>query len=173
MFTKSTVIILGAGASFECDMPLGGTLRDEIAKGLNFFFGEGGQLKLGDALLYELLKSRHKDDHKNMFHTARTIAGAARHFPSIDEVLHYFRKQALAVDIGKLAIVYYILGAEANSGLGIGSGNAAPDLGKLHESWYGQFFSLAIAGIDQADITQIFDKVTFINFNYDRTLESK
>jgi hypothetical protein len=95
MFRKSTVIILGAGASFECDMPLGGTLRNEIAKGLNFRFGEGGEMESGDASLYQLLAARHKDDRKSMFQTARTIAGAASDFPSIDEVLHYFRKQPL------------------------------------------------------------------------------
>ena len=122
MFKKPTVVILGAGASHECGMPLGANLRNEIASGLNFYFGEGGTLRLGDSLLYELLKARHKDDHKNMFATARSIAGAASDFPSIDEVLHYFRKQPLAVDIGKLAIVYYILAAEARSGVRIEPG---------------------------------------------------
>jgi hypothetical protein len=166
---KPTVVILGAGASYECGMPLGSKLRDTIADGLAFYFGEDVFFKSGDAALYELLKQHYGHDHENMLLTARNIASAGKDFPSIDEVLRYFQKQPLAVDIGKLAVAYYILAAETNSRLG----KTVPGLhlAELSQSWYAQFFSIAISGLDREGIATLFDNVTFINFNYDRTLE--
>jgi len=168
VFKNPTVLILGAGASCECGMPLGGALRDRIADGLNFRFDDDSRMKSGDGSLYELLKNHYKSNYNDALWSGRRIAGAAKDFPSIDELLHFLRKETVAVDIGKLAIVYYILGYENNFRT---PQTGQPDFGGLSESWYAQFFSMAISGVNKEDIVKIFDNVTFINFNYDRTLE--
>jgi hypothetical protein len=43
MFNKNVLFIVGAGASAECGMPVGRTLRDAIAKDADIRFADGGR----------------------------------------------------------------------------------------------------------------------------------
>ena len=45
------------------------------------------------------------------------------------------------------------------------------DVGKLRGTWYDDFFSMAMSGLTKEQIEGIFANVSFINFNYDRSLE--
>jgi hypothetical protein len=168
MFKIPTVVILGAGASHECGLPLGTHLRNNIAQGLKLR-EERGNFIPSDRTIYVLLQRRFK--HQPVFGTGNDLALAARNFPSIDEVLHYFGKDALAVEIGKLAIVCNILLAENESKLAISRETGKANLEGLYGTWYDAFFSLAISGLQKEEMPQIFQNVSFINFNYDRTLE--
>jgi hypothetical protein len=102
---------------------------------------------------------------------SNALSMAAINFASIDEALHYFGDQTDVVDIGKLAIVTTILEAENNSVLAIDRDTGRPVIEKMCGTWYESLFSTAISGLKKQEISQIFDNVCFVNFNYDRTLE--
>ena len=54
MFNKKTLIVVGAGASKEVDMPTGKELKEIIADALNYEFNNSSLIK-GDRLIYEAI----------------------------------------------------------------------------------------------------------------------
>lgn len=60
LFKKQTVFVVGAGASAECSLPGGASLRDAIGEGLKFWHGRGGRLEHGDQDLLDMLARRAK-----------------------------------------------------------------------------------------------------------------
>jgi hypothetical protein len=122
MFKKPTVFIVGAGASAECGLPTGFQLAEQIRVGLGFRF-EASQLRKGDEALFkgdeailDLLKNRFSNVDLYVKAGCELSATIAT-FPSIDEALHWWRARQEIVELGKLAIAYYILGAERRSPL--------------------------------------------------------
>jgi hypothetical protein len=173
MFSKRTVVILGAGASSECGLPLGAALLNNVAGAVNFWFSETGQMEKGDAHLYQLIRRHHGETRSRQFFEAgRSLAQAASRFASIDEALFYFGDQPDIVEIGKLAIVMNIQSAEADSALKIDAQTGRLNIKQLEHTWYALLFSMAISGTKKKNVSEIFENVTFINFNYDRTLEA-
>ena len=170
MFRKPTTIILGAGASCECGLPLGGKLLASVAQALDFRF-DMGRLKSGDSNLYELLKRRHATDIERFTKAGKRLSLSAGRFVSIDEALYYFGTEEDVVEVGKLAIVQTILSAENKSPLAISRETGRVNIENVRDNWLNVFFSMAIADLRKEDIASMFTNVSFINFNYDRTLE--
>jgi SIR2-like domain len=84
--------------------------------------------------------------------------------------LHWWRTRPEIIELGKAAIAHYILEAERESPLA-----TAPDTGRVNiagsNGWLGILLSIALAARTREDVTRAFENVTFINFNYDRTIE--
>jgi hypothetical protein len=172
MFRKPTTIILGAGASSECGLPLGGALLNTVASALKFRFDLGGRMISGEPNLYDLLQRRYgRSEIDRISRASNAFAAAAPNFASIDEALNYFGAQPDIVTIGKLAIVYSMVSAENASKLGIDRQTGRPNINNLRNTWYDLLFSIAISGLRKENINEIFGNVQIINFNYDRTLE--
>ena len=151
-------------------MPLGTVLRDTVADAVNFRTTSN---KMEMEVLHNLLRHLYGGDRETLsryIQAGRRLGAAARKFPSIDEALHYFRNEKEVVEIGKLAIVNIIASCENRSALAVND-MGRPPLKRLDNTWYDHFFSIALAGLTKEKIGRIFDHVTFINFNYDRTLE--
>ena len=75
MFRRKTLIVVGAGASMEVDLPSGKELTREIAKLLDLEFDAGTQ-KRGDYLLWEACKAHAKQSNGGLqqyFVAARRI----------------------------------------------------------------------------------------------------
>ena len=174
MFEVPVVFVVGAGASSEYGLPLGGALKDSIAEKLEFRFEYGGSRLIGgDAdLLADIDRHVGGDREKRYEYTeaARMLAATARSFISIDEALHYLGATPKAVEIGKVAIVREILEAERNSILSYDKGTGRLVVG-AKDGWIGQVMSMAVAGIQREELNRAFDTVTFVNFNYDRAIE--
>jgi hypothetical protein len=76
--------------------------------------------------------------------------------------------------MGKSAIIYAILRAEADSSLKIDMSqrlDATMDFHRLRPSWFYQFGSMLVEGIALEDIGSLFRNINIICFNYDRCIE--
>ena len=73
---------------------------------------------------------------------------------------------------GKLAIAKTILNAERESKLYVDSdGGDFSDVAGLKKAWFFEFFRNLSDGVRKPEIGRIFEKVSFIVFNYDRCIE--
>ncbi|MEY9590849.1 hypothetical protein ABIA06_003140 [Bradyrhizobium yuanmingense] len=75
------------------------------------------------------------------------------------------------VEVGKMAIVGQILEAERNSELAISRETGRLDVDHVDGRWLSEWLSMALSGIQRSKLGTMFDRVTFINFNYDRCIE--
>ena len=171
MFVRNTAVILGAGASHECGLPLGSELKRQIAADLKLKFGAHSTLGSGDARLLELLQQKFGNNLSAYLKAANTLASSVALFPSIDEVLHYFSDDAAVVHLGKLAIVLEILRGERKSPSQYNESQGRPNVQKLEDTWYNEFLSMVLAGRTRQENDAAFSSITFINFDYDRSLE--
>ncbi len=175
MFTSPTVIVIGAGASAEVGLPVGETLKSEIARALSF--GTNGvAITSGDREIYAAimrycqLTSIH--DINGTMRTARDLASLSLLGTSIDNVLHSHSHNPIMVAIGKIAIARMILLAEHNSKLkmAVDDGyNLNQEL--IKDSWYPQFWSLLSEMSLATSPADAFRNLTIISFNYDRCVE--
>lgn len=174
MFNKPVVFVVGAGASSEYNLPLGGTLKDSIAQKVKFRFEHGsGHLSSGDPELLDHIR-RHvpaRERQNDYTRSANVLAAAIGSFISIDEALHFVGATPEAVEVGKVAIIQEILQAERDSTLCIDRKTGRLDVDEVDGAWIGEVLSMAIAGIQRGALETAFDRVTFINFNYDRAIE--
>jgi hypothetical protein len=168
MISAPTVLIIGAGASREYELPTGAELKNKLKDGLNFY-SDIGHVTRGDKRLWECLQHLNPRGTDNVTPAGRALSASIDNFPSIDEALHWWKARADIVQLGKLAIAYYILEAERSSPLAIRNGYVSTD--KPRDAWLSTFLSIALAGIERGDAEKAFENVTIINFNYDRTME--
>lgn len=149
MITEETVFILGAGASKPYNYPTGHELRLNICrnfvKDIKEYAGQIDELQL-EKLVFEASK------FTESFLNSST--------PSIDLFLE--RNQNYSI-LGKIAIVINILKAEHNSNLHLDN----------DQDWYSYIFHRMTNDLTAPDSYNYFgsNKVTFITFNYDRSLE--
>jgi hypothetical protein len=177
MLSKQTVLVLGAGASFEIDMCLGETLMKEIGHQVNMQF-EAGHRKGGSDVIYEALRKlaiQSKQDINVLHAAGRQIARGISTAGSIDNYIHHHRNDAAIKAVGKIAIVNAILQYERKSKVFIDETKHPKvfrDVDGLEKTWLHSFFRLLGEGIVVAETLEgIFDNVSVINFNYDRCFE--
>lgn len=181
MIKRHMTFVVGAGASCELDLPDGKTLKGRIAANLcidearaerwsNQWIARAIQTdghKTGDALNYQALQSY-------VATTRQLVAGLALS-PSIDTYLDTHRNDRKLATVGKIGIAYTILHEESKSAL-MGITNhkhfylpvSNPN---LQNSWLIRLTDLIFANQTVEDVRRIFEKITFIVFNYDRCLE--
>jgi hypothetical protein len=175
MFNRRTVFILGAGSSAEVDLPQGKKLAGIIGKKMDIRFEFGSkQIGTGDMDLYAHLTGnlqREVQEYQNAGWLIRDGIGLVQ---SIDDFLDVHRSNKYVNLYGKAAIVKTILEAEKNSKLyfaGPDSGAESLNLEKLSDTWFVKFVHVLARGLPKENVRQIFDSVSFINFNYDRCVE--
>src|SRR5215831_1698350 len=159
MFNKPTVFIIGAGASAECGLPTGSQLKEQIRS--------SAPMHAGEPSLYKILQGCVSDVAPYM-KAGRELSETLATFPSIDEALHWWRANPETVFLGKLAIAYHILVAERSSPL---RPTLSMDVDVLSKTWFSSFLSIALSGLEREQAERAFEKVTIINFNYDRSIE--
>lgn len=176
MFRAKTVFVLGAGASAELGFPLGGALLKDISERVDISY-ELGRLVRGDYVIADAL--RHKLDARNdvalyneHLHSAWQIVKSSKQGLSIDNVLDALEDPRAAL-VGKYGIVRSILSAEAASPLAkwVDHFQHDVDVSTLCGTWLDQLTRLLTEGRRKSEISSIFENVSFINFNYDRSLE--
>jgi hypothetical protein len=149
MITKNTVFVLGAGASADFGYPLGNDLRKRI---IEKFKGENDAVhELGTAL------GEFPHDASDYYDTITNFATRLDHACdfSIDEFLERHQKSFLR--IGKLAIAYILAQCEDNDKL------------RQDRSWYKTLLHEMKRNTSLDTFGQ--NKISFITFNYDRSLE--
>lgn len=178
MLNKQTVFVIGAGAGFDVDMPVGNKLATEIAEETNFRFNSGllvgGHERVWAASRTMALAAG--IDQASTLSAGRMIATGITHAQSIDNYVRTHSDKEAVKIIAKNAIVHRILEAERNSSLFIDQAQAVfgrfKNEEKVGRSWLQAFFSILQDGVIEAsNIENIFDNLNIINFNYDRCIE--
>lgn len=173
MITKQTVFILGAGFSYELGMPLGGKLKVEIrAEALRM---AGGAARRESDVTLDGAFGERGEARKNAL---RTIAAALDYHSSIDGLVEHFASSPDIALAARHLIADRILFHESKLEW---SRSATGELGKtlrpmpqlhlVNHAGMKALFDLIVAGTSREDVEAAFEKVGFVNFNYDRTLE--
>lgn len=174
---KSLVLIVGAGASFEANLPLGSGLKKRIADLLDIRYDS--RRESGDALIDQAFRvlmqqpdGRAGDINPHLYASWR-IRDAMPQAISIDNFIDAHRGDLLVEKAGKLAIVRSILVAEAKSSLTIDPSNIYNRLKfeAVQGTWFNSFFQLLTENCQAAGLPQRFARVGIVCFNYDRCIE--
>src|ERR1051325_5256636 len=120
MFNKKTLLVVGAGASKEVDIPTGSELKQSIADRLDLRFAMSNEQKSGDPTIYEALAEAIRRESQRGSITPYILAGQRIHAamplaPSIDAFIDAHHGDKHLELCGKLAIVRAILRAERKS----------------------------------------------------------
>lgn len=176
---RKNVIVVGAGASKEFELPTGAELKNDIAKISDIRFDDfGSKLISGDYRLVETLrrlalsKNPLNRNISEYLHVAWRIRDNMPLAPSIDNFLDTHRHDSKLIEFGKIAIAKAIIEAEANSRLHVKTDTASPrlDLESVQYTWLAQFFSILVAQRNFPDFIEALKSITFVSFNYDRCL---
>lgn len=184
MFKSKTVFVLGAGSSNEIGFPLGYDLKATIADELRFRFTTYRYIsETGDRLVCEALVQHMKatcgdqlaverDVFDSLARAASKIMRGMSQAPSIDNYMDAHADDNEIVLCGKLAIARAILLAERNSLFKIDKDYPDKfDHDAAAQTWYGKLFQVLVTGISKNSLDDLLKNVSFITFNYDRSLE--
>lgn len=174
MSVKKTVFVLGAGASYEFNLPVGDMLKLTIAKLFNFKF-DFGNLRSGDEIIAQALhvhaSQKGTRDINPAIRAAREVANALPLALSIDNYLHIHNEDEYVKLVGKLAIVRAILSAESKSSLVMKQEATDMDFGKLNGTWLIRLVQILTEQCSLEGLKDRLSALTFVIFNYDRCLE--
>lgn len=180
MFRSKTLFVLGAGAGDDFHFPTGASLMEDIKRKLTL---DRSTAQLADndihrALLYHVNQTRPGSPHQyslqDYLEAAEQISFGMPLSASIDTYMDDQRNDPKIQLCGRLAIVKSILAAEHNSKhhffTNIPQGQIfRVDFDKLAPTWFAPFFEILRYPKERVD--EIFNNVSIINFNYDRSLE--
>ena len=175
MRNPQTLFVLGAGASREVDMPTGRQLIDIIAKKLDYQLVNGSRRQnFGDEDILDIFQqhTQTREGIEFYFQAARRVRDGIIYSKSIDAFMDIHKDDEKVQLCGKLAIVKSILEAEQASYLHIDKEGADfRDLERLKSTWFFDFARNINDGVRKTEIGRIFEKVSFVIFNYDRCFE--
>jgi hypothetical protein len=173
MFRKKTVFIVGAGASAELGLPVGSQLAKRISTKVDIRFDRGiNPVGTGDLQLFHQITNNRQQYANEFQQAALLIRDGILLSRSIDDFLDLHRNDPRVMLYGKAAIVRCILEAERGSKLYFDQHNGVEfDPKKLSETWLVKFMQMLTPGIARESVSEIFENVAFIIFNYDRCIE--
>jgi hypothetical protein len=125
----------------------------------------------GDFDLYRSMTDRRRDQVDQFQKAAWLIRDGVRLAPSIDDFLDQHRTNDVANLYGKAAIVKSILEAERNSRLYFAHPRERLNVEALANTWFVKFMHMLGRNVPKENMSKIFEKVSFIVFNYDRCIE--
>lgn len=176
---KSLVLVVGAGASKEANLPVGAELRSRIASALDIRYDDGYRRSSGDGAIDEAFREIARALNPNhvditpFLHLSWRIRDAMPQAISIDNFIDSHRGQEHIATCGKLAIARCILTAEAESSLFVNRRNPYPkiDFAAVEPTWFNNFFQLLTENCQASDIDERLGQVAIVTFNYDRCVE--
>ncbi len=179
MFKPGTVLVVGAGASSEFNLPLGAGLAANIARNLAVVAGRGGfRPHLADSLAYDLTRRRYRDDKlrwDDAWAAAKTIREGILHAQSIDAFIDMHHEKLMIATFGKLQIALEILRAEGSSTLAVDRSNINNRIDFRREqnaqSWLRVLAEILLEKAKASDLASIGKELTIITFNYDRCIQ--
>ena len=174
MFKLKTVFVLGAGASAEMSFPTGRRLTQLIADKLRLATSE----TLADQFIHRTLLEYVNQTPPGEFrgslidyvYAASLITKAMPAAPSIDTFMDDHRGNPYIQVCGRLAIIKCIAESEY-----VALKNCEPGrefvLSRLSDTWYAKLFERLHERVSVENLATLFNNVSVINFNYDRSLE--
>jgi hypothetical protein len=176
MFKRRTLFIVGAGASQEVGFPLGTELAKSIGNRLVRNIDRDGGLRrttFNDPSFYEQIRDRHPSEFADYVSAGQQISAGIRLANSIDDFLNIHSDNTRIKIVGKAAIVRTILEAERNSSIYVDQSiiDNKLDWARVEDTWFVKLIRILGPDVTVANVDSLFDKVSFIIFNYDRCLE--
>ena len=175
MFKRRTLFVIGAGASREAGLPCGDDLALQISGKLDVRYDDRGALSgSGDRALFDaVLRIVGTDRQSQLLEASWLIRDGIHLSHSVDDFLDRHRDNQDLVLLGKAAIAKCILDAERESTLWYDDSNEynTIDYRNLHATWYAKFMKVLSKNVHRDNVSEIFDNVAFVVFNYDRCLE--
>lgn len=181
MFKSRTVFVVGAGSGCDYNMPTGERLAADIATRLDIRFPDFSHQHTGDRAVVNALRlhvqhnGQRGDINPYLQEGAWPICTGVRLSNSIDTFMEIHSENERVQVCGKLAIASSIVEAERGSHLYVGDHERADkklDLSGLTDTWLVRLFRIVNSGVSKANLRALFSNVSFINFNYDRCLET-
>jgi hypothetical protein len=177
--SKSLVLVVGAGASKEVNLPVGTELREKIAGALDIRYENGFRRSSGDQAIDEAFHvlarelNPHRVDINPYLHSSWRVRDAMPLAISIDNFIDSHRKDERIEICGKLAIASCILAAESQSSLYVDARkpDSKIDFSRADSTWFNRFFQLLHENCEWTEIEERLSRVTIITFNYDRCIE--
>src|SRR5208282_1326512 len=175
MRAAKTVFIVGAGASNEVGIPFGRGFLEIVSEKLGFRFkGPSLDPDCGDSDILDVIQ-QHASDRPSLnkyLEAAQRIREGILFSRSIDALIDVHRDDQRIQQLGKLAIAKTILEQEQRCHMYVAPpGTSFQDITRLDKSWFVNFARGLNDGVRRDEIDRIFDKVSFVVFNYDRCLE--
>lgn len=171
MLHRPTTFVIGAGASRDFGFPVGSGLADKIASDLNLNF-EYNRLTSGSLQIYEATKRAIEGiSNQVAFDLCHQIRKGLVHYDSIDDYVEAASNNNVSI-AAKISIFEVIGLAERKSSLAqLGTHENSKFIAGLRESWPAQLLRLALRVVKHTDISGLFESISIISFNYDRSLE--
>lgn len=166
MFKQRTTFVIGAGASYEFNLPLGEGLKKLIVDALPTRRRGYEGSRLQQALLYKFRAA----DMATVFEAYDQIRQALPMYTSIDLFMDSFEDNPLVVEISKIAIAACIIQAEKNSKL-YRPHQEPFDVNGTDKTWLYALYKLMQDGAKRTQLKDVIKNVTFVIFNYDRCIE--
>jgi hypothetical protein len=179
MLKQQTVFVIGAGASKEFGLPVGSELAIKISEKLDVLFDDfGTKIVSGDKDLFNNVTKTHGQELSQYQKAAWLIRDGIVLAHSIDDFLDVHQHDEQVVNYGKAAIAKCVLEAERESRLFFDPHAHQPkpgprtiDFTNCADTWLIGLMRLLVRGTPHADRAKIFDRCTFVIFNYDRCVE--
>lgn len=176
MIRTRTVMVVGAGASCELQMPSGAELLSRVVQGLDFSrLGTESQSRESVLLARHLAKQAERmgRDQRDVFTAAQSLRNAARIGKSIDAVIEQHDHDPLVVACGKIAIAFFMGQAETRATLREAPRVAGelPLLGKPEETWLYWLGQIFTNGLPRSKLERAFADLAIVSFTYDRSIE--
>jgi len=175
VFKSRTVFVIGAGASQEVKFPVGQELANELGIRLKLQI-DWGEVRKGDreigAALQRLVADEPRWKQNNFIGSARELSEAMEMAVSIDNFLEAHADDEELVLLGKLGIASVIIDKERHCPLAPrNEGREAFSLQLVAATWLVSLGQLLTLGVPVGRAEHVLDNVSFITFNYDRSLE--
>jgi len=147
---RKNVIIVGAGASKEFNLPTGEELKKLIQQKLSYKYDRRTHSRVGgDSTIREAILRISKLEKNSLSYTdCLEIAGNMDRAPSIDNFLHTHKQNHALVRCGKLAIAKCIIEAEGNSLLAYkreNDGDLRVNSSRLNSTWLAKLFKIIVS----------------------------
>ena len=176
MIRRPTVFVVGAGASCELGFPSGPALLENIGRALDIRF-DGFTQKSGAHEIMAAYKRHHHQnnpdtDLNDYLHAGWRLREASKIARSIDNAMDQNGDNPKVTLAGKFAIASEILKAEHNSIIYQGDGFTPKNpVDKAKNTWLHYFAQIITTEIQPRKLESIFEDLSIITFNYDRSIE--
>ena len=180
MASEKLVLIIGAGASKEFNLPTGLELKNQISQFLDVKIDSYGKPIKGNANAHRQINHliRSSDlilntSTSSYYNAAKLICENMAITPSIDNFLNTHKENIFVGDLGKLAIAQLIIKGESESHLFYGNASHEKQINfsSVAQTWLGRLFTILATEKDYKSFGESLKRIKFISFNYDRCIQ--
>ena len=170
MIRTKTTVIVGAGAGVEYDLPDARELLSRIAHGFDFQ-RLGTDLETPEMHDFDAQFRKVKGKHDELLQAAARLRAGARLSSSIHALLSQHGDDEHVVAVGKLAVAYYTLRAEALSPMAAEPRDPGAMPLRGGENWLFQLGRMVVDGVARARAEACFDNLQLVSFGNDRAIQ--